>query len=123
MNYSEIEKLKSIITNLMQRGSRLKVPAHNVDGKIIGVGFKPYWTNPTDSKIEKLEINFMDSYGRIIPFNFYNITRYSVISHDDQRLENSQNVSLDIHLFAPHKVRDEEPYEKIRVDIVSEQNK
>lgn len=117
MNYKEIEELKSALTNMMKKGSTLRVPAYGASGKVVGIGFKPYWTNPGDSKIEKLEINFMDASGRVIPFNFFNIIGYEVISRDGKDINETDNVSLDIHVYSPLKSRGAEPYDKIRIEI------
>ncbi|NLB78350.1 MAG: hypothetical protein GX796_05765 [Clostridiaceae bacterium] len=117
MQYSKIESLKLTLTNLARQGSKIRIPSFDVSGKIVGIGFKPYWTSPLDSKIETLEIQFTDDYGRLIPFNFYNITNYDIIENDRAQKDDSINTTLDIHIFSPNKNRDEDPYEKIRVEI------
>jgi hypothetical protein len=117
MDYKQIESLKMALINLAKQGSSLKIPLYNIDGRIVGVGFKPYWTSPLDSKIDKLEINYVDRLGRVIPFRFYNIIGYDVISNDGRDYDSMKNVSLDIHVYSPDKSRDEEPYEKVRIDI------
>ncbi|MFZ5989518.1 MAG: hypothetical protein ACOYWZ_20670 [Bacillota bacterium] len=123
MNSRDIEKLKETLTNMMKNGCKLHVPAYGASGRVVGIGFKPYWTNPIDSKIEKLEINFMDNNGRIIPFNFYNVIGYDIVSHEGQRLDNANSISLDIHVYSPVKSRDEESYDKVRVEISREQER
>jgi len=70
MNYQEIEKLKAVLTKMMKKGCMLMIPAYGAEGRIVSIGFRPYWTNPGDSKIEKLEINFVDNRGRVVPFVF-----------------------------------------------------
>lgn len=117
MNYKQIENLKFALLNLARQGCRLNIPSHGVSGRIIGVGFKPYWTSPLDSKIEKMEINYVDDTGNVIPFNLHNITKYDVISNDGTGYESMQNACMDIHVFSQSNGRDEEPYEKVRVEI------
>lgn len=117
MDYKQIESLKLAITNLARQGSMLEIPSYGVNGKIVGVGFKPYWTSPVDSKIEKLEINVQDQYGRVFPFNFFNVVGYDVISNDGRGYHDMKNASLDIHVYSPNQNRDEEPLEKVHVDI------
>ncbi|HHV30001.1 hypothetical protein [Acetivibrio mesophilus] len=117
MNYKEIEELKSTLTNMMKKGCTLMVPAYRATGKIVGIGFKPYWTNPADSKIEKLEINFMDSIGRVIPFDIYNIIGYEIVSLDGKRIEDAKNICLDIHLYTNVKRRSTEKGDTLRIEI------
>jgi hypothetical protein len=73
MNYKEIESFKSILLQMVKQGCSIKNDDFSVDGRVAGVGFKPYWTYPTDSKINKLEFNILDNRGRIAPFYLYNI--------------------------------------------------
>lgn len=119
MNHKDIESLKFTLTNLVRQGCKLTCEAYGVDGRVVGVGFRPFWTNPVDSKIEKLEFNFIDNYGRIMPFYLYNVIGYDVVSRDGPRLDNPKNISLDMHVFSPNKQRDANPHDKIRINIIT----
>ncbi|NLD45994.1 MAG: hypothetical protein GX660_02180 [Clostridiaceae bacterium] len=118
MDYKQIEKLKSVMINLSRYGCRLKVPFYGISGRIVGVGFKPFWTSPVDSKIEKLEINFLDDFGKLVPFIFYNIISYDVINSEEKG--NIKNVSLDIHVCSLNQKRHGDPVEKVRVEMFSD---
>lgn len=120
MSPKEIETLKLALSNMARQGCGIRNETYGVNGKIVGIGFKPYWTSPVDSKIEKLELNILDNYGRIMPFNFYHVIKYDVVSFDGKRLEDSKNISLDIYVYSPDKNRDEESHEKIRLDIIGD---
>lgn len=120
MNYKQIENLKLALLSLARQGCRLDIPSHGINGRIIGVGFKPYWTSPVDSKIEKLEINYIDGSDRIVPFSFHNIIGYDVISNDGTGYESMENACMDIHVFSQSKSRDEESIEKVRIEISKE---
>lgn len=117
MNYKEIDELKSVLTNLMKKGCTFMVPSYRMSGKIVGIGFKPYWTNPGDSKIEKLEINFVDRTGRVIPFDIYNVIGYKVVSLDGKSIDDAKNISLDIHLYSNVKSRNLEECDTLRLEI------
>jgi hypothetical protein len=117
MNYKEIESFKSILLQMVKQGCSIKNDDFSVDGRVAGVGFKPYWTYPTDSKINKLEFNILDNRGRIAPFYLYNIIGCDVTAQDGVSLDKSKNLKLDIHVFSPSKVRDSEPYDKISIQI------
>ena len=120
MNYNEIESLKYVLTNLAKKGCVLRIPAYGVEGRVVGIGFKPYWTDRIDSKIDKLEFNLLDSLGRVVPFSFHYVTGYDIISQDDKRFENSESIALDIYVYSPNKSRDKEPSEKVRMHMVGE---
>lgn len=120
MNYKEIESLKSLLMHLVMRGCKLKNNDSSVNGKIVGMGFRPYWTNPVDSKIEKLEFNYQDNCGQIMPFNLYDVIGYKVVFQDGEEFEDSQNVTLDMHVFSTQKSRETEPYENVRIFLTGE---
>lgn len=120
MNYWDIESLKSIMVNIIKQGSLLDIPSFGVGGRVVGVGFKPYWTNLDDSKIEKMELNLIDSIGRVFPFSFYNIVGFDIVSPDSQRMDETGNAYIEIFVFSPNKSREAEPYDKIRVNVTIE---
>ncbi|HOM03204.1 MAG TPA: hypothetical protein PLH43_10295 [Acetivibrio sp.] len=117
MNYREIEELKSALTNMMKKGCVLMIPAYRAEGRIVSIGFKPYWTNPGDSKIEKIEIDFIDRKGRVIPFNIYNIIGYKIASLDGRSMEDAKSVSLEIHLYPNARSRNPEEYDTLHLEI------
>jgi len=53
-----------------------------------------------DSKIEKLEINFVDNRGRVVPFVFtvLLVTRLFLLREEVWKMR--KNISLDIHSYA-----------------------
>ncbi|MCX7923485.1 MAG: hypothetical protein N3B21_15970 [Clostridia bacterium] len=117
MNRKQIETLKSTLSRLAMQGCKIQSSTYGIAGRLVGIGFKPYWTNPADSKIEKLELNFIDEHGRIRPFYLYNIVGYDIVSYDGRDILNSKNISLDIRVFSPNKSIDKEPYDKISLEI------
>ncbi|HHV98361.1 MAG TPA: hypothetical protein GXX36_02105 [Clostridiaceae bacterium] len=116
MNYNEIERLKYTLINLARQGCELKIPAYGIKGRILGVGFNPYWTNPGDSKINKLEFSIIDKNGMIFPVKFNNIMEYKILKNDAERSEDSKNISMDIALYTPG-ARDKESSKKIRLEF------
>lgn len=120
MNYKEIESFKSSLLQMVKQGCRIKNDVFNVDGRIVAVGFKPYWTNPEDSKIDKVEFNILDDYGRVFPFYLYHVVGWDIAPRDDTTLDKSKNLDLNIHVFSPKKVRDSEPFDKISIQLYME---
>ncbi|MCX7708314.1 MAG: hypothetical protein N2484_00525 [Clostridia bacterium] len=123
MDYKKIESFKLAILSLAKRGCRIRISSYGIEGRIVGVGFKPYWTVPGDSVIEKLEITYIDQKGRLVPFSFNKIVGYEVISNDGRGYDSMKNACMDIHIFSGKKNRKEEPLEKVRIEISSEEDK
>lgn len=119
MNQKEIEEFKSMFTRMAMKGSRIRSSRFRVDGKLVGVGFKPFWTNVYDTKIEKLELNVLDKKGKIMPFNILHVVGYEVIGEGGREGNGEGEMTLDIRIFSPAKGR-EEPYDKIRIEFVSD---
>lgn len=119
MNYNEIENLKSVFMHLVKKGCRLKNEKLSIDGRIIGIGFKPYWTNPSDTKIDKLEFNYQNNSGKIEPLYLHNVIGYDVVSHDGGEHENIRNITVDLHVYSEAKNRESEPFEKVRISLLS----
>lgn len=117
MNYNQIEKLKSTMINISKNGSRLRIPSCGISGRIVGVGFKPFWTSPADSKIEKLEINFVDDFGNLVPFRFFNIVDYDVVDREDRGKDKIKSISLDIHVCSFNQTINRETVEKVRLEL------
>lgn len=117
MSNTEIEKLKALLTRLSSRGATVRCNELGLEGKIVSIGYKPMWTERSDTKIDKLVFNCADKFGRVIPLNINYIVGYEIIQSDEHRLEDSNNIEIDIHVLSLNKVREKEPYEKIRLSI------
>lgn len=117
MNYMEIENFKSLLLKMVKQGCEVKSHTFGVEGRAVGVGFKPYWTNPGDSKIDKIEFNVLDKRGRIMPFYLNNVIGCDIIPKDDENVDQSKKLLFDLHIFSPSKAREKEPYDKIAVEI------
>ena len=121
MDYKKIENLKLALLHLTRQQCRLKVPAYGIDGRMIGVGFRPYWTGPLDSKIEKLEINVAEDNGKIVPFYLHNVLNYEVISNDGRGYDSMKNACLDIHIYSQDQAGEGDSGHKIRLEITGEE--
>lgn len=122
MKLQEIEKFKSILTQFVMKGCHMQCfssqnPSLKVAGRVVGVGFKPLWSSPIDSKIEKVEFNYIDQRGLLQPYSLYNVIGYEIVSFDGDGVEDSNNISFDMHIYSPIKAASKEPFDKIRIDI------
>lgn len=123
MNNKEIENLKLALLNLARQGCRIKVASAGVEGRIVGVGFKPYWTGPYDSKIDRLEINYIDDLGNIRSYYLNFITDYDVVSNDGRGFDSMKNACIDIHQFSVLNERRKKQPDKVRIEICQDENK
>ena len=117
MNYKEIESLKLALLSLSRKGCSIKIPSAGLNGKIIGVGFKPYWTGPMDSIIEKLEINYIDENGRVKTYHMNAITGYEVLSNDGRGYDSMKRASIDFRVYSADKGSERSKDETIKVDL------
>lgn len=117
MNYREIEEFKSTLMQILKKGCRVKIDTYGIDGKIIGVGFKPYWTNPADSKIDKVEFDILCDNGKIMPFYLQNVIGSHIKAQDGKDLGISRNLCLEIYTYSLSRASDSEPYDKLSLLI------
>lgn len=122
MNLQEIEKFKSILTQFIMKGCHMQCfssdnTSSKISGRVVGVGFKPLWSSPIDSKIDKIELNYIDQRGYVQPYSLYNVIGYEIVSYDGDGLEDSNNITFNMHVYSPTKSASKEPFDKIRIDI------
>lgn len=122
MNLQEIEKLKSILTQFVMKGCHIqcfapKDTSSKISGRVLGVGFKPLWSSPIDSKIDKIELNYIDQKGNLQPYSLYNVIGYEIVSYDGNGVEDSNNITFNMHVYSSAKSTSQEPFDKVRIDI------
>jgi len=117
MDYREIEGLKSFLMDRLREGYRISIDPIGIDGKLIGIGFRPYWTNLGDSKIDKLEFNILKDNGQIIPIRLNNLVGYKITAQDDISSPDVKNLNLHIMLYSPNKLVGEDPYDRINLRL------
>jgi hypothetical protein len=117
MNPQQIEKLKSILVHKASRGCKMRILSHVINGRLIGVGFKPYWSGPHDSKIDKLEFNYADNWGKVHTYHICDVVGYDIHYDEEEDFDPFRCKSLDIYAFSPMKSRQKEPYEKIHMEL------
>lgn len=117
MDYKKIEALKNALRSLARKGCKVSIPSFGISGMLVGIGFSPYWTAAADSMMEKLEIDIQDVNGRVIPFYFYRIVDYDVLSRDGKDIEEMKNASMDIHVLSRGSKKGDLEVEKIRLDV------
>ncbi|MGI6705016.1 MAG: hypothetical protein ACOX6S_01720 [Clostridia bacterium] len=113
----KIEAFKFTLAEMVRQGCRIRIADQNITGRIVGIGFKPFWTGPADSKIARLDFNYLDDRGRLHTYRFHDIIGYDVISNEDTNKKDSETTLFDLYVFSPSKANTAEPYDKIRLEL------
>ncbi|HHW49700.1 MAG TPA: hypothetical protein GXX14_13940 [Clostridiaceae bacterium] len=123
MDFKDIERFKSAVMSLVSKGCNVNIPEYGIHGRVVGVGYKPYWTGPGDTIIQKFELNIINERGQIIPVKLNNVVGYKLVSSNAERLEDSGKTSFELHLFSHGKPGDAGSIDKVRVDFTKEDKK
>ncbi len=113
----KIEAFKFTLAEMARQGCRIHIADQNITGRVVGIGFNPLWTGPADSKIARLDFNYLDDRGRLHTYRFHDIIGYDIISNEDTKKTDSGTTHFDLYVFSPSKANTAEPYDKIRLEI------
>jgi hypothetical protein len=114
--------LKSIFSNMLKNQNTLRSIDLGIDGKLIAIGYKPYWTSQHDSKIEKLELNFLSSRGIMVPLILKNIVDFELYPKDGRRNKKYRVNTIELMILSPYMNprNAKEIYDKVKFEILYE---
>ena len=120
MDYMEIDKLKDLFSDMLRKQNILRSMDLGIEGRLIAVGYKPYWTNRQDSKIETLELNFQNSNGAMIPIILRNVVNYELLPKEGRKNKKYRVNMIEIMLLSPYMLskNSKDVYDKIRIEIL-----
>jgi len=110
---------------MLKNENNLRSIDFGIDGKLIAIGYSPYWTSQYDSKIEKLELNFLSSKGIMVPLILKNIVDFEIYPKDGRRNKNYRINTIELMILSPYmnpknvnpkNVKD--IYDKVRFEII-----
>lgn len=91
-----------------------------IDGRLIAIGYNPYWTSQFDSKIEKLELNFLSSRGIMVPLILRNIVDFELYPKEGRRNKKYRINTIELMMLSPYmnpkNVKD--IYDKVKFEII-----
>ncbi len=91
-----------------------------IDGKLIAIGYNPYWTSQYDSKIEKLELNFLSSRGIMVPLILRNIVDFELYPKEGRRNKKYRINTIELMILSPYmnpkNVKD--IYDRVKFEII-----
>ena len=122
LNYIEIDRLKNIFSNMLINQHNLRSIDLGIDGKLIAIGYKPYWTSKNDSKIEKLELNFLSNRGIMVPLILKNIVNYELYPKEGKRNKRYRINTIELMILAPYiqPQNVKTIYDKVKFEIIYE---
>ncbi|MDF2986351.1 MAG: hypothetical protein K0R50_1861 [Eubacterium sp.] len=91
-----------------------------IDGKLIAIGYKPYWTNRQDSKIETLELNFLSNKGIMVPIILRNVVNYELYPKEGRRNKKYRVNTIELMMLSPYMLsrNSKDVYDKIKLEII-----
>lgn len=120
MNYVEIDKLKGLFSEMLRSQNTLRSMELGIDGKLIAVGYKPFWTSRNDSKIEALELDFLSNKGFVVPIILRNIVDYELYPKEGKRNRKYRANMIEFMILSPYMLarNEKEVYDKIKLEII-----
>jgi hypothetical protein len=122
LNYIEIDKLKNIFSNIQKDQNTIRCVEYGIDGKLLAIGYNPYWTTRYDSKIVKLELNFLSNNGKMVPLILQNIVDYNIVylkdvKKDVKKSKNNKINEIELILLSVER-NEKEEYKKVRFEMI-----
>ncbi|OPX43183.1 hypothetical protein CLHUN_29330 [Ruminiclostridium hungatei] len=120
MDYMDIDRLKNLFSDMLRNQSTLRSMDLGIEGKLIAIGYKPYWTNRQDSKIETLELNFIDKRGVMVPIILKNVVDYELYPKEGKKSKKYRANMIEIILLSPYMLsrNSKDVYDKIKLEII-----
>jgi len=122
LDYMDIDRLKNLFSDMLRNQSTLRSMDLGIEGKLIAIGYKPYWTNRQDSKIETLELNFIDKRGVMVPIILKNVVDYELYPKEGKKSKKYRANMIEIILLSPYMLsrNSKDVYDKIKLEIIYE---
>ncbi len=122
MDFMEIDKLKGLFSDMLRKQYVIRSVDLGIEGRLIAVGYKPYWTSRQDSKIETLELNFLSSNSAMVPIILRNVVNYELHPKEEKRNKKYRVNMIEIMLLSPYMLSKnaKDVYDKIRFEILYE---
>ncbi len=120
MDYMDIDRLKNLFSDMLRNQWTLRSMDLGIEGKLIGIGYKPYWTNRQDSKIETLELNFLGSRGVMVPIILKNVVDYELYPKEGKKSKKYRANMIEFILLSPYMLtrNSKDVYDKIKLEII-----
>lgn len=120
MNYVEIDKLKNLFSDMLKNQNAMRSMELGIDGKLIAIGYKPYWTGRSDSKIEALELDFLSNKGFVVPIILRNIVDYELYPKEGKRNKKYRVNMIEFMMLSPYMLarNEKEVYDRVKLEIL-----
>ena len=120
MNYKEIDMLKSVFSDILKNQNTLRSTDLGLDGKLMAIGYNPFWTNRYDSKIDKLELSFLSSRGIMVPLILKNIVDFELYPKEGRRNRRYRINTIELMILSLYNNPTRDIYDKVKFEVIYE---
>lgn len=113
--------LKSVLADILKNQNTLRSTDLGLDGKLMAVGYSPFWTSRYDSKIEKIELNFMSSRGIMVPLILKNIVDFELYPKEGRRNKKYRINTIELIMLSPYNNPMRDIYDKVKFEVIYEE--
>lgn len=94
-----------------------------IDGKLIAIGYNPYWTGQLDSKIEKIELSFFSTRGIMVPIVLKNIVDFEIYPKEGRKNKKYRINNIELLLLSPYvnPKNQKDIYDRVNFEIIYEE--
>lgn len=91
-----------------------------INGKLIAVGYNPYWTSRLDSKIEKIELSFLNSRGIMVPLVLKNVVDFEIYPKEGRRSKKYRINSIELMTLSPYvnPKNQKDIYDRVKFEVI-----
>ena len=120
MNYKEIDILKGVFSNMLKNQYTLRSIELGINGKLIAIGYNTYWTSRLDSKIEKIELSFLNSRGIMVPLVLKNVVDFEIYPKEGRRNKKYRINSIELMILSTYvnPKNQKDIYDRVKFEII-----
>ncbi len=91
-----------------------------INGKLIAIGYNPYWTSHLDSKIEKLELSILNSRGIMVPLVLKNVVDFEIYPKEGRRNKKYRINTIELMILSPYTYpkNQKDIYDRVKFEII-----
>jgi hypothetical protein len=120
LNYKEIDILKGVFSNMLKNQYTLRSIELGINGKLIAIGYNPYWTSRLDSKIEKIELSFLNSRGIMVPLVLNNVVDFEIYPKEGRRSKKYRINTIELMTLSPYvnPKNQKDIYDRVKFEVI-----
>jgi hypothetical protein len=91
-----------------------------IEGKLIAIGYNPFWTSRKDTKIDKLELSFLGNNGRMVPLVLNNVVNFELYPKEGRRNKKYRINYIELFTLIPpaYNSTQKDLYERVKLEVI-----